>query len=292
MILPSHPDVRPETKGLKALGYWVNEHHPDLPDPKKYVDLSWDPAERNLVAQYLQKGKVVAAYRGFAPCRMCGVRNGSQCLSDGVYVWPSGFPHYLLEHGVRPPAEFVNHVLKQTGKAVQADLSPSLGKPGGPCQVVKRIVQEIQNRNLQDQLVDKVEQGEDLSNPEAAKVYDLEVERAQGIVTKMLIGPHTQYRMDLRKVGVKDVQKAFFEWSREVHALRKEGDPKYDALMDLLNRGEKVRYTSPQNLTVVFVGEQRGVVKLISTWWQGVPDPPPPGTCEVRAYSYDRRSGV
>lgn len=290
MILQKHPDDYPEVRGMKALGYWVNDHHPDLPDPKDFVDFDWDPSEKALVIGYLENGKLAMGWRGWSICRICGIRNGSVCLADGDYVWPEGFAHYLKEHGVRPPAEFVEHVARKAVRQFQADLNPPLGKPGGPCHVVRRIEKEVRNPQLKDQLVDKVEEGASLSNPEAAKVYDLEAERAKGLVTKFIVGPHTQYRMDLRKVSVKDLQRAFEEWSKETHVLRKSGNPEYEALRDKLNQGDKIKYTSPQNLTVVFAGESKGIVKVISTWWQGVPDPPPPGTCEVQAmYSYDRR---
>lgn len=176
---------------------------------------------------------------------------------------------------------------------LRADLSPSLGKPGGPCQIVRRIEDEIQSPRLKDQLTDKVEDGKSLSNPEAAKIYDVEVEKAKGIVTKMMIGPHTQYRMDLRKVTVKDLQRAFAEWTKQFHALRKSGSPQYEEIREMLNNGETIKYTSPQNLTVVFVGKQKGTVQIVTTWWQGVKDPPPPGSCEVRlAHDYDRRGSV
>jgi hypothetical protein len=168
-----------------------------------------------------------------------------------------------------------------------ADLNPALGKPGGPCHVVRRIEDEVRNPRVKNQLVDKVEDGQSLSNPEAGKVYDVEVEKARGLVTKFLVGPHTQYRMDLRKVSVKDLQRAFAEWTKAMHALRKNGDPQYDAVLGMLNRGDNIRWTSPQNLTIVFAPRQKGVAQLVTTWWQGVPDPPPPGTCEV--LSYDRR---
>jgi hypothetical protein len=36
---------------------------------------------------------------------------GSGELSDGRYVWPEGLAHYVAEHGVRLPNEFVHHVL-------------------------------------------------------------------------------------------------------------------------------------------------------------------------------------
>ncbi len=290
MILPEHPDAHKYQglKGLRAIGYWKNDHHHDLPDPDDYIDAGWDKGERDRCASYLESGEPVMHWRGSAQCRICGTKgNGSRCLTDGVYVWPEGLPHYLKEHELRLPEVFVLHAL---GMGKQADLSPSLGKPGGPCQVVRRIEDEIRSPRLKDQLTDKVEDGKSLSNPEAAKVYDLETERAKGLVTKMLIGPHAQYRMDLRKVTVKDLQRAFSDWTKEVHALRKKGDPKYDALREMLNSGDPIRYTSPQNLTVVFSGRQKGTVQIVSTWWQGVADPPPPGSCEVRsAYNYDRR---
>jgi len=148
--------------------------------------------------------------------------------------------------------------------------------------VVQRVDQEIQNPRLKDKLVEQVENGKPLSNPDAAKVYDLQVEKTKSIVTKVLIGPHAQYRMDLRKVSVKDVQKAFVEWAKEAHALRKRNDPFYGVLSAMIEQGQKIRYTTPSRLTIVFAVETKGVAKLVSTWWDGVPDPAPPGTCEVR----------
>jgi hypothetical protein len=33
-------------------------------------------------------------------------------MTDGVYCWPEGLAHYINEHDVRLPAEFVAHVRK------------------------------------------------------------------------------------------------------------------------------------------------------------------------------------
>lgn len=113
MILPEHPDNDPEVKGLKAIGYWRNDHHPDLPEPKDYVDRSWDSAERARVLAYLGAAEPILHWRGFSNCRICGIPNGSSCMSDGTYVWPEGFAHYLKDHGVRPPDEFLDHVYRR-----------------------------------------------------------------------------------------------------------------------------------------------------------------------------------
>lgn len=47
---------------------------------------------------------------GVSTCRMCGTPNGAGEFTDGVYVWPEGLAHYVQEHSVRLPAEFLAHV--------------------------------------------------------------------------------------------------------------------------------------------------------------------------------------
>jgi hypothetical protein len=124
MILEAHPD-RPE-KGIRAIGYWRPsqasiEAHPQfyrkahllaLPDPRDHVEPNWDPEQRRLIAMYLKEGVQKFAWRGMSCCRICGIRNGSTCLTDGTFVWPQGFAHYIEEHGVRPPEEFVRHAMQ------------------------------------------------------------------------------------------------------------------------------------------------------------------------------------
>lgn len=83
-----------------------------LPDPEDFVDFSWSTEERARVAAYLRAGAVVERWFGTSPCRICGCENGSTCLSDGVFVWPAGFAHYVEVHAVRPPPEFVAHALR------------------------------------------------------------------------------------------------------------------------------------------------------------------------------------
>jgi hypothetical protein len=111
MILNEHPDSPLEARGMRAIGYWCNNHHADLPDPRNYIDLGWDQTERDAVIQHLKNGKPTAFWRGWSNCRICGKNNGSYCLSDGTYIWPGGFAHYLEDHGVKPPDEFIQHIL-------------------------------------------------------------------------------------------------------------------------------------------------------------------------------------
>jgi len=56
---------------------------------------------------YLKSGQIVNSYRGMSSCRICQIHNGSHDLSDGTYVWPSGYAHYVSAHGIKPPEKFL-----------------------------------------------------------------------------------------------------------------------------------------------------------------------------------------
>ena len=103
--------VQRDKPATKAVGFWRSEMEPDLPDPHKLVDHSWDRKERAAVIAHLKCGTVKAQYKGLSPCRFCGQPNGSAELTDGSYHWPSGLPHYLQAHGVRLPARVVKGLL-------------------------------------------------------------------------------------------------------------------------------------------------------------------------------------
>lgn len=127
MIIPVHPDDPAEVVGLRAIGYWRGawDRYKKLPDPRDYVDLTWDAAERELVASYLEAGKDVVLWKGSSQCRFCGADNGSTCKADGAFVWPEGLAHYVRVHGVRPPQEFVDHVRKVRGYDRRPQRSPA-----------------------------------------------------------------------------------------------------------------------------------------------------------------------
>jgi len=132
MFLDHHPNTPGRKSKLKHLGYWHSvsidlplktgysfesyERQGGLPLPGEWVDDTWSSLERAKVVVYLKSGKAVWHWRGSSWCRFGCEGNdremGSTDLSDGTYVWPQGFSHYVEKHGVRPPDEFVQHVLK------------------------------------------------------------------------------------------------------------------------------------------------------------------------------------
>lgn len=93
-------------------GFWRGGYPDDqtLPDAAAAQDETWTGEERTRVLQHLAEGEVTASYRGMSSCRICGKRNGSQDISDGTFVWPSGFAHYLTDHAVKPSQAFIDHV--------------------------------------------------------------------------------------------------------------------------------------------------------------------------------------
>lgn len=127
MILDRHPDV-PDLSAWRAkgylhaalsdtpkfIGYWYSERYaPDLPHPEPFVDLEWDTEERARVVAYLQRGETLISWRGSAACRFeCGERlRGYRCFTDGEWVWPEDFAHYVDKHGVKPPEVFIAKAL-------------------------------------------------------------------------------------------------------------------------------------------------------------------------------------
>lgn len=166
-----------------------------------------------------------------------------------------------------------------------ADLSPPLGYPGGPCHVVERIHEHVRNPKLRDELEDDVARGEKLTNPDAAKIYHVEQETGAGFMKRLIIGPHAQYRMDLRGVTVPQVRATLKTLNKLLGDLKSQRSPAYDRMMNDMQRGT-MEYVDPRlGLAVVLALEGRDVVKLVTTYWKGESDPRPPGEagiCHVR----------
>lgn len=109
-----------DDQGRRVVGFWRDPWHPTTsawPDPTDAVDPSWAPPERDAVIAYLNDGEHDTPWQGYSWCRFkCGVPDsemGAWDLTDGTYVWPEGYAHYLEKHDVKPPEEFLEHVRRQ-----------------------------------------------------------------------------------------------------------------------------------------------------------------------------------
>lgn len=114
---PSSCSDRPRRRSGPHLGYWASDLCPYLPQPIDFVDEDWDLDERMMVVEYLQAGEIKTQWRGGSYCRLCDRKGstgmGSKCLTDGTYTWPEGFAHYVEDHAVKPPQEFIDHIRRQ-----------------------------------------------------------------------------------------------------------------------------------------------------------------------------------
>lgn len=113
---------------LRRLGYWQDEMSPEWPDPSDFIDPTWQGDERESVSSYLSQATVLFAALGASQCRICGRPNGTLDLTDGVYLWPEGLAHYVDEHAVRLPNEFVTHVLRRLSELTEADVDDNWWK--------------------------------------------------------------------------------------------------------------------------------------------------------------------
>lgn len=62
---------------------------------------------------YLLGGTHGPAYMGYSTCRMCGQLNGTAEYNDDTFAWPEGLAHYVYEHKVRLPKDFVDHAVRR-----------------------------------------------------------------------------------------------------------------------------------------------------------------------------------
>jgi hypothetical protein len=100
---------------LVRIGYWLGPYDPGYPDVHEFVDPTWDARERTAVAEWLRAGESNPFIHqlGFSTCRFCGAVNGSDELTDGVYLWPEGLGHYVEKHEVRLTAPIVSYALQR-----------------------------------------------------------------------------------------------------------------------------------------------------------------------------------
>lgn len=101
-------------KRLKTIGYWQSDEEPRYPNPLSFEDRDWGEDEKKMIADYVKSGEMLTSCRGRSWCRFgCGhIDMGSKDLTDGEYVWPEGFAHYIECHHVKPPEAFIEKCKK------------------------------------------------------------------------------------------------------------------------------------------------------------------------------------
>ena len=164
----------------------------------------------------------------------------------------------------------------------KADLSPPLGVPGGPCHVVNRIEDAVTNPQVQKVLTQEVQEGQDLSNQQASKIYKVEREVGIGAVRELEITSHGQYRMDLRRITVNDVRSALDSFLDHLERLSLTNKKGFENTLRVLDSQEKITWVNPRSkLVIVFKKSGENKATLVTTYWKGMADPPAPGSCNI-----------
>lgn len=84
--------------------------------PMPIVDPTWKDRKKFMIALEKLEKKVYkpSFFKGWSDCRLCGRRLGSTeyqlKIKDTLYCWPDSVDHYVLDHQVKPPQNFIDFV--------------------------------------------------------------------------------------------------------------------------------------------------------------------------------------
>lgn len=93
---------------LSLIGYWIEALDDDRFPPPQELVTEWDASSKMKVINYLNSGRVLSRFRGITWCRfLCDRPMGGRELTDGKWAWPEDLSHYVQDHDVQLPEEFV-----------------------------------------------------------------------------------------------------------------------------------------------------------------------------------------
>lgn len=98
----------------REIMFWSEEYPPENYAGSAQVVR---PEHKEFVVDLLKAGNSLAAWMGYADCRICGERLGTQDLGLLGLKWPEKAEHYVLEHDVWTPG------LTALFKAAQGDVT-------------------------------------------------------------------------------------------------------------------------------------------------------------------------
>ena len=160
----------------------------------------------------------------------------------------------------------------------QADLTPPLGVRGGPCKVVERILQTVQNVRDREDLIQDVENNRDLTNAQAAIIYPkAEREKGPQPFDPLFLTSHSQYRMDLRGITVPEVKESVSRFRDDVQRAMARGDRKF---LNDLQGNPKFKWVDQKARRNIVLGPRGDRLDVITVYPLDGSDPPAPsGGC-------------
>jgi len=114
------------------------------------VDPTWDGEERAKVVAYLDDAYYVRGALGYSWCRMgCPetmdvfLEMGSKDFTDGFWIFPEGFVHYVKKHSVKPHSLFLEDIRKNEYKIPV--LVPRIKPEHRNCELLDRITTHLKD---------------------------------------------------------------------------------------------------------------------------------------------------
>jgi hypothetical protein len=111
----------------RLIGYWIEDLQDEEFCAPQEIIAVLSAETRSKLVNYLDQGYIdlLGSQLGYSWCRFfCGIQSeqmGSCQRTDGVWSWPEGLSHYVREHGIGLPDEFIDHVIKQPLPSGHAD---------------------------------------------------------------------------------------------------------------------------------------------------------------------------
>ena len=112
-VLQQSKSIQEELYRKKYIEKYRHRYKDDvLVQPHHLINELWYVGkDKNKIVKYLDEGKDIASYMGKSKCRICQQSLGSHDLTDGRYLWPEKFSHYISEHNICLPDFFFRHMV-------------------------------------------------------------------------------------------------------------------------------------------------------------------------------------
>lgn len=89
---------------------------PELINKSDYHDL-------DLIINYLENGGKIVTMASKEDCKLCGEVAGSRnYFTDGKWIWPIWIKHYLVQHKLKLPEQFILYIRENNFKIMEVNL--------------------------------------------------------------------------------------------------------------------------------------------------------------------------
>lgn len=111
------------------IGFWHSDRETFFPHPRVFIGEALGLDIKEKLSKHIANSLVLKHYRGASPCRICNKWVGSRENTDGLFIFPEGFAHYISEHDLLPPKIFLEYALGKLDKiAAEKELKAEISK--------------------------------------------------------------------------------------------------------------------------------------------------------------------